>query len=90
MLHPNAHTVKGYESLIVLLKNGSGYAGILKSEDEMQLVLNTTDEGVVTMKKSDVQSRQAGVSPMPEGLGRVLTKQDLANLVEFLASLKGR
>lgn len=88
VLKPNAHTVKGYESLIVLLKDGGGCAGILKSENETQLVLNTPDQGPVTIRKSDVQSRQAGLSPMPEGLGQLLSKQELANLVEFLAGLK--
>jgi len=90
MLHPNAHTVKGYETVIVLLKNGGAFSGIVKRDNETQLVLNAPDQGLVTVKKDDVKSRQAGLSPMPEGLGQVLTKQDLADLVEFLAILKGR
>jgi hypothetical protein len=42
----------------------------------------------VTVKKSDIQSRDKGLSPMPEEMGQVLSRQDLRNLVEFLSGLK--
>jgi len=40
------------------------------------------------LKKADMQSRERGLSGMPEELRQVLTKQDLRNLVEFLSGLK--
>jgi hypothetical protein len=40
------------------------------------------------VKKSDIKTRDKGLSPMPEGMGQILGKQDLRNLVEFLSSLK--
>jgi hypothetical protein len=40
------------------------------------------------LKKSDVQSRQKALSPMPEGMGQILSKSDLRDLIEFLSSLK--
>jgi putative heme-binding domain-containing protein len=87
VLSPNAHPLDGYENLIVLLKSGRGYAGLLKSESETNLVLRTTDDGLVTITKSDIQSRQKGKSPMPEGLGQALSQRDLQNLIAFLSSL---
>ena len=41
-----------------------------------------------TVKTSDVRTRERGLSPMPEGMGQILSKQDLRNLVEFLSGLK--
>jgi len=73
---------------MVVLKDGDSQAGVLKSESPQELILNTADKGLVTIKKTDIQSRRASLSPMPEGLGQILSKQDLRNLVEFLSTLK--
>ena len=90
ILYPNLHVVTNYETVILILKNGIGLSGMLKSEDATNLVVNTPDEGLMTVKKEDVQTRQRGVSPMPEGLGQILPKKDLRDLVEFVASTKSR
>ncbi|MEO8427022.1 MAG: hypothetical protein ABI651_07920, partial [Verrucomicrobiota bacterium] len=78
----------GSENLLVTLKNGMACAGVVKSEDEKELVLNSPEDGLLKLKKSDLQSREKGLSAMPDGMGSLLSKQDLRNLVEFLASLK--
>jgi quinoprotein glucose dehydrogenase len=89
ILLPNKEIAQGFESVTVALKNGTSYAGVLKRESADELVINSPEEGgLVTIKKSDIQSRQKGLSPMPEGMGRILSKQDLRDLVEFLSSSK--
>ena len=88
ILFPNKQIAAGSENLLVTLKNGMAYAGVVKSEDDKELVLNSPEDGLVKLKKSDIQSREKGLSAMPEGMGSLLSKQDLRNLVEFLASLK--
>ena len=67
---------------------GSAYAGIIKSETPESLEINSPEEGLVTVKKVDIQSREKGLSGMPEGLGDLLSRQDLRNLIEYLASAK--
>ncbi len=84
---PNKNIAQGFESVRVTLKNGANYGGVLKSETTNELVLNSPDDGLVTVKKTDVETRQKSLSPMPEGIGQILSKQDLRNLVEFLSSL---
>ena len=42
----------------------------------------------MVLKKSDIQWRKKALSPMPEGIGHILSRQDLRNLVEFLSSQK--
>jgi quinoprotein glucose dehydrogenase len=88
LILPNSRTLEGYETVILLLKNGSGCSGLLKSESDSDIVVHTPEDGPVTVKKSDVQLRQKGLSQMPEGLGQILSKQDIADLIEFVASLK--
>jgi quinoprotein glucose dehydrogenase len=85
---PNKDIAQGFESVLVTLKGGTSYAGVIKSDNANELVINSPEDGLVTVKKSDLQSRDKGLSPMPEGMGQVLTRQDLRNLVEFLSGLK--
>jgi len=85
---PNKQIAPGFESVMVATKDGENYAGVLKSEDAARIILNTPDSGLLTIKKSDIQSRQKALSPMPEGMGQIISKQDLRNLIEFLSGLK--
>ena len=85
---PNKQIAQGFESVLVTLKNDSAYAGVLKRETPDALEINSPEDGLLTVKKSDIKSRERGLSAMPEELRQVLTKQDLRNLVEFLAQSK--
>jgi quinoprotein glucose dehydrogenase len=88
IVFPNKHIAQGFESVIVTLKNGSSYAGTLKSETPEILEINSPEDGLLRLKKAEIKTRERGLSGMPEELRQILTKQDLRNLVEFLANSK--
>lgn len=88
IVFPNKQIAQGYESVIVTLKNGMTYAGQLKSESPQILEINSPEEGLIPIKKAEIKTRDRGLSAMPEELRQVLSKQDLRNLVEFLAQSK--
>ncbi len=88
ILFPNKNISPGFETVLVTLKNGNSHAGIIKSESATQLVINSPEDGPITIKKADLQARDRGLSSMPEELGNILSKRDLRNLVEFLSTLK--
>jgi quinoprotein glucose dehydrogenase len=88
IVFPNKQIAQGFESVLVTLKNGSAYAGVLKRETPEILEINSPEDGLLTVKKADIKARERGLSAMPEELRQVLTKQDLRNLVEFLAQSK--
>jgi quinoprotein glucose dehydrogenase len=85
---PNKKIAPGFETLLVTLKDDTTYAGILKSETDMILEINSPEDGVLKLKKADIKTRARGLSSMPEELRQVLTKQDVRNLVEFLSTAK--
>ena len=76
----------GGTDVLVTLKGGQSHAGVIKSESGTELVLNSAEDGLVTVKKSEITGREKGLSGMPEGFGDLLSKQDLRNLVEYLAT----
>jgi hypothetical protein len=61
---------------------------LVKSETDVDLVLNSPEDGVMTIKKADIKTRQRGLSAMPEGLVTCLSKRGLRDPIEFLATSK--
>lgn len=88
IVHPNKDIAKGYESVIVTLKNGSEIAGMLKSETDSEIEINSPEDGVVKVKKADVTERLKGPSGMLEGIENLVSKRDLRDVMEYLSTLK--
>ena len=85
---PNAKIAPGFETLLVVLKDGRSFAGVTKPGGPDELVINSPEDGVLKFKKADVAKTQKGLSAMPDTMVQVLSKRDLRDLVEFLGSLK--
>ena len=85
---PNQQIAPGFESTLVTTRQGSTYAGVIQRETEDSLLLLVPEEGAVTVAKKDIQTRERGVSGMPEGFGDLLTRFELRDLVEFLGTLR--
>jgi quinoprotein glucose dehydrogenase len=88
ILFPNVVINSNYQTVVVVLNNSTAVSGTLKSETESNLVLLTPEDGPVTVQKMDIKQRWIGASPMPEGIWQSLSKQDLRDLIEFVATLK--
>lgn len=86
--YPNKSIAAGFESVTVFLKNGTTVAGVVKSENDSTLVVNSPEDGILNVKKSEIEKRAPGISAMPEGLATLLTRKELRDLVEFLATQK--
>lgn len=89
VVFPSASFVRSYEPVRVDTKDGKSFNGILKADrpDEVVLTVSATEE--VRIARKDIDEMKPGtVSVMPAGLDQQLTKQELADLVAFLKSLK--
>jgi quinoprotein glucose dehydrogenase len=84
---PNKHIAPGFESATVRLKNGTVHNGVVKGETDAELHLEI-ETGPIVLKKDEINLRRAAPSPMPENIAQPLSKHDLRNLVEFLATQK--
>lgn len=85
---PNAKIAAGFENLIITLRNGTSVAGMVKSENANQLVLNSPEDGEVKINPRDISKRTIGLSAMPEGMAQMLSKRELRDLVEYLSRVK--
>ena len=88
ILDPNRAIAPGFEAVTVKLKAGSNYTGVVKADDDATVVIDTGEGAVVHIDKKQVDTRTKGLSPMPQDIAKPLSKRDVRNLVEFLATLK--
>jgi quinoprotein glucose dehydrogenase len=85
---PNKTIAPGFENVLVTTRSGIPYAGTLKSETETEMVINSPEDGPLTIKKADIAKRERGPSAMPEGVHSLITRQEIRDLVEFLSTSK--
>ena len=89
IVEPNADIAPGYENVLVTLKSGDVLAGLTTKEDADTLTLkNVADGKLQPVKKADIKERTKLPSAMIPGLGEILTKRELRDLIEYLATLK--
>jgi len=88
IVFPSKQIAKGYESVQLQMGSGKLVSGILKGEDDKVVRLMTPEGAAVEVKKADIEERTAGKSAMPEDLTKHLTRREMRDMVEYLASLK--
>jgi quinoprotein glucose dehydrogenase len=87
---PNAAIADGFQSVMVTLKDGSIQAGVVKAETDRELTLQmpVPDAPAIKVAKAEIKSRENAPSGMIPGLGDLLTKREIRDLVEYVASLR--
>lgn len=88
IVDPSAKIAEGFENLVVTLKDGGVLTGMFKGETAAELRILSPEDGLIRIPKADVAKRETGMSGMPGGMGDVLSKREIRDLVEFLANLK--
>lgn len=91
IVHPSEGIGFGYEGWIIELKDGSSLTGIITSKTTDDIELKLAGGARRTIRQSEIQSRkQLDVSLMPEGLYQGISTQEMADLLEYLSTLKKR
>jgi len=89
ILFPSAAIGHNFEQYILLAKNGTTMNGILVSQTPDEVTLKGADAIVKTFKRSDIDTlEQSAISLMPADLHRSLTVQGIADVVEYMLTLR--
>jgi len=89
IISPNAGVSMGFETWMLSLKDGSAAMGIIRSETADEVLVALPGGATTKVIKGQIAKREKlPASMMPSGLNLTLSKDDLVNLVEYLASLK--
>jgi len=87
LIEPSARLAPGYGNTTVTLKDGQVISGILEEETKDELILRTSDAEPMEIAISRIEKRENGLSAMP-AMGKLITKRELRDLIEYLSSLK--
>lgn len=87
LIEPSARLAPGYGTVTVTLKDGQTATGVLEKETDHELILRTSDAEPLEIAHSRIEKRENSVSAMP-AMGKLITKRELRDLIEYLASLK--
>ena len=85
ILVPNYEVLPAYQAISVQTKDGRTLTGWLVAETENSMTFRTSfgaDESILRTNISSLTN--SGLSLMPDGLEKSMTKEELANLIAFL------
>ena len=92
IIYPNAKIAVGFQIVVLELKDGTTVAGRLLEEANGQLSVETVDANgkpqVVKVAAGAIKNRISAPSPMPEIIRDQLTRSELRDIVEYLATRK--
>lgn len=89
IVHPSDGISFGYEGWEIKMKDGSTMSGIIASKTESTMEVKFPGGTTQQIKMNDIASKtEMKASMMPEGLYQNMSNEDLANLLEYLESLK--
>lgn len=89
IVHPSKGISFGYEGWQMKMKDGSVLSGIIASRTETDITLKLPGGTTKEIKTAGIETMsQMKESMMPDGLYQTMSKEGLANLLEYLSSLK--
>ena len=89
IIFPSAGISHNYESWTIGLNNGTTQTGIIISEDGEKLSLKGNDAIVRTFAIKDIEDRtKQKISLMPADLAKLISQEEMADVVEYLTTLK--
>lgn len=89
ILYPSAGISHNYETYTLQLADGNVVVGILTSETPQEVSVKSIDALVRTYKRSDIEQMvKQKTSLMPADLQKVMTADELIDVVEYVSTLK--
>ena len=88
---PKRQVKEGFLSTTITTREGAIISGFLQTEDKQRIVIrDIASKENKTIAPDAVASRQEAGTIMPPGLTATLTREELRDLIRFLAEQKGQ
>jgi putative membrane-bound dehydrogenase-like protein len=89
IVFPSATFARGYEPFLIRTRDGAVYDGLVARETPDAIYLFTAERVEKRIARASVELiQQSKVSIMPQGLDNQISRDELRDLISFLASLK--
>ncbi|MCI0641233.1 MAG: c-type cytochrome, partial [Gemmataceae bacterium] len=87
VLDPNQAVKEEYLTKFIVTGSGTAVTGIVHARDKNQVVLKDATGKLISIPASDIEEEANGKSLMPEGVTRILTRNEMFDLLRFVAEL---
>ena len=88
ILDPSGDIQDDYRLVVLTSRYGRTYTGNIVSETDRQIRLKTVGEGIISINKANIQSKEVTeVSMMPPGLLDNLSDQEIINMIAYLQKM---
>ncbi|MFS4456841.1 HEAT repeat domain-containing protein [Maribacter sp. 2304DJ31-5] len=87
LIEPSARLAPGYGTVTLTLTDGQQVRGVPIKENKSRILLRTSEAEPMEVPLGRIKKRENSVSSMPP-MGRMISKRELRDLVEYLSSLK--
>ena len=85
ILNPNQAIDNNYVSYTIVTRDGNVLTGIISAETATSITLRQQENKTLSVLRADIEAIQtSGVSLMPEGFEKHLSKQQMADLIAFI------
>ena len=89
ILYPSAGINHNYETYLLALEGGNIITGVLVSQTDKAVTIKSDDAIARTFPRAEIEAmKQQDISLMPADLQKNLAAQDLADVVEYMTTLK--
>jgi putative heme-binding domain-containing protein len=89
VVFPSLIIAPEFRSYSIAIKNGKSVTGLIVRESSEALHLRTADLAEVRIARTDIEEMApSNVSLMPDGLDKTMSRQELADVLEFLRQQK--
>jgi putative heme-binding domain-containing protein len=91
ILYPSAAISHNFETFSVVTDEGLAYSGILVSQSDTEVKIKDENGIVRAIPTSAIEEQnKSDVSLMPSDIQKLLTAQELVDIVEFMSKLKAQ
>lgn len=87
ILDPNAAIKEQYLTKLITTDDGRIVTGIVVSRDKDQVTLKDATGALIRLPASGIEEEAEGKSLMPEGITKILTKDEVLDLIRFVSEL---
>jgi len=83
----NRRIARGYENWVFTFEDDPAVAGVILEETETSVKVRTSQDEVVEIERAAITGRRKDLSAMPQDVAKFLSREEMRDLIEYLASL---
>jgi quinoprotein glucose dehydrogenase len=83
----NRRIARGYENWVFTFEDDPAVAGVILEETDTSVRVRTSQDEIVELERAAVTGRRKDLSAMPQDVAKFLSREEMRDLIEYLASL---